>query len=86
MQPHDTSPPLHALPPGAALDRLETAASGLSAAEAARRQARYGANVLPEPAQRPAVLRFLRQFNNVLIYVLIGSAMVTAAQIGRAHV
>ncbi|AWI82881.1 carbonate dehydratase [Alloyangia pacifica] len=79
MQPHDTSPPLHALPPGAALDRLETAASGLSAAEAARRQARYGANVLPEPTQRPAVLRFLRQFNNVLIYVLIGSAMVTAA-------
>ena len=79
MQPHDASPPLHALPPEAALDRLETTSSGLSAAEAARRQAQYGANALPEPGQRPAVLRFLRQFNNLLIYVLIGAAMVTAA-------
>ncbi|MCA0939637.1 cation-transporting P-type ATPase [Salipiger pacificus] len=79
MPSPDTSPPLHALSPEAALDRLETSASGLSTAEAAGRQARHGANLLPEPAQRTPALRFLRQFHNVLIYVLLGSAVVTAA-------
>ncbi|OGB20941.1 MAG: carbonate dehydratase [Burkholderiales bacterium RIFCSPLOWO2_02_FULL_57_36] len=40
--------------------------------------ARYGANTLPSPPKRSAVLRFLMQFHNVLIYVLLGAAAVTA--------
>jgi magnesium-transporting ATPase (P-type) len=33
---------------------------------------------LPEPPTRSALIRFLLQFHNILIYVLLGSAIVTA--------
>ena len=52
---------------------------GLSGAEAARRLAEHGPNRLPEPPRRNPALRFLAHFHNVLIYVLIGAAAVTAA-------
>jgi magnesium-transporting ATPase (P-type) len=39
----------------------------------------YGANRLPEPPRRSVTLRFLSHFNNVLIYVLLLSALITAA-------
>jgi magnesium-transporting ATPase (P-type) len=51
---------------------------GLNEAEAARRLAQYGHNSLPQQHAHPAWLRFLLQFHNVLIYVLLGSALVTA--------
>ena len=52
---------------------------GLTEAEAARRLARHGGNVLPAP-RRPGRLRRLAvQFHNPLIYVLIAAASVTAA-------
>ncbi|HYN38432.1 MAG TPA: HAD-IC family P-type ATPase, partial [Rhodospirillales bacterium] len=53
--------------------------SGLTSEEAARRLARYGANRLPAPRRRGPLLRFLLQFHNILIYVLLGSAAITAA-------
>lgn len=62
-----------------ALLALDAEAHGLSASEAARRLRDVGPNRLPEPPQRSAMLRFLAHFNNVLIYVLIASATVTAA-------
>ncbi len=52
---------------------------GLSQDGAAERLARYGANRLPEAAKRGAMVRFLLQFHNILIYVLLGSAVITAA-------
>ncbi len=69
----------HSLAVGDCLRYLETSATGLSSAEAARRLAQYGENRLPEPPPRPVVLRFLSHFNNVLIYVLIGASIVTAS-------
>ncbi|SDF88399.1 HAD-IC family P-type ATPase [Alloyangia pacifica] len=75
----DHGVPLHALPPEAALERFGASAAGLSEAEAARRRSLHGANRLPGAPKQKPVLRFLKQFNNVLIYVLIGSAVVTAA-------
>jgi magnesium-transporting ATPase (P-type) len=60
------------------LEALAAAADGLSAPEALRRLAQHGPNLLPEVRARGPLLRFLAQFNNVLIYVLLGSAMVTA--------
>jgi len=75
----DTEPPMHAVTPEAALDALEVTRDGLSADEAIRRREDHGANRLPEPPRRNPVLKFLAHFHNVLIYVLIGSAMVTAA-------
>lgn len=79
MTNHSPSPAYHALAPDDALRSLQATASGLSTTEAARRLAEHGPNRLPEPPKRSAMLRFLAHFHNVLIYVLIASAVVTAA-------
>ncbi|PWS35710.1 carbonate dehydratase [Falsiroseomonas bella] len=68
----------HALGAEAALQRLDSAPSGLTAGEAARRIAEHGPNRLPAAAPRSALRRFLGQFANLLIYVLLGAAAVTA--------
>ena len=52
---------------------------GLSNVEAARRLAQHGPNRLPEAQARGPVRRFLAQFHNVLIYVLLGATVVTGA-------
>jgi magnesium-transporting ATPase (P-type) len=61
------------------LKNLDVAINGLSPDEAQTRLAQYGSNRLPEAAKRSAFVRFLLQFHNILIYVLIGCAVVTAA-------
>jgi magnesium-transporting ATPase (P-type) len=73
----------HGLQADEALVELETDRGGLSADEARRRLDEHGPNRLPEPPRRNVVLRFLAHFHNVLIYVLLGSAAVTA---GLGHV
>ena len=69
----------HALPPPEALAATRSAPAGLGADEAARRLAEHGPNRLTPPPKRGPLLRFLLQFHNVLIYVLLGAAGVTAA-------
>lgn len=72
--------PWHALSAGETLQRLQSdARHGLAHAEVARRLARFGPNRLPAPPRRPAWLRLLQQFHNVLIYVMLAAATVTAA-------
>ncbi|KFI25526.1 carbonate dehydratase [Haematobacter missouriensis] len=66
--------PWHALTAEAAAGRLGAGTEGLASAEAAERLTRYGPNDLPEQAARPAIVRLLAQFNNVLIYFLIAAA------------
>ena len=39
---------------------------------------RFGPNRLPPPARRSALARLMAQFQNVLIYVLLGAAAVAA--------
>ena len=51
--------------------------SGLNGAEWQRRRELYGANILTPPRKKGPLLRFLLQFHNVLIYVLLGAAVVT---------
>ncbi|SMH48392.1 plasma-membrane calcium-translocating P-type ATPase [Rathayibacter oskolensis] len=58
----------------AALDADE---NGLSTAEATRRLTAHGPNALPPERTPNPVLTFLRQFHDVLIYVLLASAIVT---------
>lgn len=60
-----------------ALSTLSSSTEGLSLQEVHEAQARYGANALPLAHSRPALLRFLAQFHNVLIYVLLTSALIT---------
>lgn len=69
----------HATPAADCLANLASTPDGLTAAEALRRLAEHGPNRLPEVRVRGPVVRFLRQFHNVLIYVLIGAAVVTGA-------
>ncbi|MDP1879125.1 MAG: HAD-IC family P-type ATPase [Actinomycetota bacterium] len=57
---------------------LETDAHrGLTGHEAARRLERFGPNVLPPNARHGPLVRFLLQFHNPLVYVLLGAALVT---------
>ncbi|HWL82691.1 MAG TPA: HAD-IC family P-type ATPase [Roseomonas sp.] len=69
----------HAVPAEEALRRLSSVPGGLSAGEAARRLAAQGPNRLPETRPPSALRRFLAQFANLLIYVLLGAAAITAA-------
>ena len=68
----------HALTKDRALKQLDVSSGGLSSAEASTRSDKFGLNRLPAPRRRSAVLRFLLQFHNILIYVLLGSAVITA--------
>lgn len=69
----------HAENPEECLTKLLSPAGGLAAEEAALRLTTHGSNHLPEAPPRPVVLRFLMHFHNVLMYVLLGAAAVTAA-------
>jgi len=69
----------HARPAATCLAELDASPEGLTAQEAARRLAEHGPNRLPDVRSRGPILRFLMQFHNVLIYVLLGAAVVTGA-------
>ncbi|ODA66698.1 putative cation-transporting ATPase F [Methyloligella halotolerans] len=75
--PHPRS--WHALGPEEVLGALSTGPDGLSTAEAARRLALHGPNRLPAARPRGALIRFLAQFHNLLIYILIGAGVIAAA-------
>jgi magnesium-transporting ATPase (P-type) len=68
----------HAVQVEATFAALNATATGLSQSEAELRLSRFGPNRLPEAARRNPILRFLAHFHNVLIYVLLGAAVITA--------
>ncbi|MFX4228356.1 MAG: cation-transporting P-type ATPase [Porticoccaceae bacterium] len=61
-----------------ALEKLQSSAKGLSPEGVKKSLAIHGANLLPQAPRRSPFLRFLLQFHNILIYVLMGSAFITA--------
>ena len=68
----------HAHDAAEVLDGLAvTRQQGLNSEDATARIDKYGRNVLPAPKRRSALERFLLQFHNVLIYVLIAAGFVT---------
>ncbi len=69
----------HARSAAAALMAMETRPEGLTQTEALQRLGRHGPNTLPRAQQRSLIVRFLAHFHNVLIYVLLGAAVITAA-------
>ena len=73
----------HAAPVEATLTALDATVKGLDNDEAELRLREFGANRLPQPPRRNPVLRFLAHFHNVLIYVLLGAAVITA---GLGHI
>src|SRR5215472_14954982 len=67
----------HAIAADDVVRRLNTnTETGLDAAEIPQRLAKYGPNRLPEAARRGPFMRFLLQFHNVLVYVLLAAAFV----------
>lgn len=67
----------HAIAADELAKELATSAEkGLDAAEAASRLQKYGPNRLPEGKKRGPFMRFLSQFNNVLVYVLLGAGFI----------
>lgn len=73
-----TQPSWHNICIDSVLEKLEATSAGLSRHEAEARLKTHGPNRLPEPPKRSTVMRFLLQFHNILIYVLLGSAVITA--------
>jgi calcium-translocating P-type ATPase len=64
----------HAEQAGEVAAQLETnLTSGLSAADAASRLQQFGPNKLPEGKKEGPFIRFLGQFNNILVYVLLAA-------------
>jgi magnesium-transporting ATPase (P-type) len=72
-------PRWHAIAPQAALEALAAGEGGLASPEAKRRLALHGPNRLAEPEPPSALRRLLRQFDNLLLYVLMAAAAITAA-------
>ncbi len=68
----------HAKPADEVLGALESGPHGVDDAEAARRLEAHGPNRLPTGRRRTLLERFLLQFHNMLIYVLLAAAGVTA--------
>ena len=60
------------------LTQLEARHTGLSTDESRRRLDRIGPNRLPEPPRDGLLKRFFKHFNDVLIYILLGAAAITA--------
>lgn len=69
----------HALTVDEAMKGRDVQPGGLADHEALARLAAHGPNRLPVPKGRSAAIRFLAHFNNLLIYVLLGAAALTAA-------
>src|SRR5262249_2237605 len=66
--------PWHSLAVDEVLKRLTTSTGkGLDGGEASTRLQRYGPNRLPEGKKRGPFMRFISQFNNILVYVLLGA-------------
>ena len=64
----------HAMTVDEVIRQLNTnATKGLDAGEVASRLQKYGSNRLPEGTKRGPFMRFLSQFNNILVYVLLGA-------------
>ena len=69
--------PWHAVAADEVIRRLDTnVQSGLSAANVQQRLEKYGHNRLPEGRKQGPFKRFLLQFNNILVYVLLGAGFV----------
>jgi magnesium-transporting ATPase (P-type) len=82
MAEHHTQPAekniWHAVSVQEALHTIDSRPDGLSDVEAHQRLQDFGLNTLAQARKKGPIIRFLLQFHNVLIYVLLGAALVTA--------
>ena len=67
----------HSLEHEEVLEKVESSYEGLTSQEAQKRVQKYGYNKLKEKKKQSAFLRFMMQFNNLLIYVLLAAALLS---------
>ena len=84
MKTPDSSPPdisktaaWHAIDADSALNSTDSTPDGLSTPEVEKRLHQFGPNILKPQEKQSPFMRFLMQFHNVLIYVLLGAGLVT---------
>lgn len=69
--------PFHTLSEEEVLNRLETRKEGLSSDEATKLVERYGKNVLQEAKTKSLLGKFIEQFKNVMIFILLVAAVLS---------
>lgn len=67
----------HTLETGAVMEVLGTGKSGLTRAEAQTRQTQFGKNVLDEGKKKSLLVKFLEQFKDLMIIVLIAASVIS---------
>jgi magnesium-transporting ATPase (P-type) len=73
----ESKPAWHALETSEVIGRLRTSPGGLDDDEASERLARIGPNRLPKGKKQSALTRFLLQFHNLLIYILMAAGILS---------
>ena len=68
----------HAIPADEVLRKFKSGTGGLAQDAVARHRAEYGLNRMPPPKRHGPLMRLLLQFHNLLVYVLLAAALVTA--------
>ena len=66
------------MPAGQVLERLESSRKGISQQEAQERGKKYGKNVIWEGRKKAWWQVFAEQFGDLLVWILIGAAVVSA--------
>ena len=66
----------HALTTDEVLSQLDSHHAGLSSDEVLQRREKYGANKLAEKPPVPAWKKFLEQFQDPMVYLLIAAAII----------
>ncbi|MGR5065102.1 cation-transporting P-type ATPase [Photobacterium sp. DNB22_13_2] len=74
---HEPPPPWHHYSIQRTFEAVSSHPDGLSTSEADHRRRHHGPNKLPDPQRRSILVRFLFQFNNLLIYVLLAVMLIT---------
>ncbi len=67
----------HSEPVEKVLKKLSSGINGLSHKEAKARLQDFGPNEIPEKKSKHPVLIFLKQFHNILVYILIAAAAIS---------
>ncbi|MBN4076648.1 cation-transporting P-type ATPase [Mariprofundus ferrooxydans] len=76
-KPTNKAPDWHACDTDAVFVRVDSTADGLSSQQAEQRLQQFGSNRLKPQEKQSPLMRFMMQFHNVLIYVLMGAGIVT---------
>lgn len=75
--PPETPSAWHNAAPATVLEQLNASEQGLSSPSAQQRLTEHGPNRLPVASRPSALRRFFVQLHNILIYVLLASALIT---------